>query len=82
MYACVGIPVYIMYRQRNKSILVNIKEWTYVPKEEGGWYNFIFIDWHCSYVSVVRVKTALLHLKPTEEVGCQGFSEKRRMLKV
>lgn len=44
VYACVGIPVYIMYRQRNKSILVNIKKWTDVPKEEGGWYNFIFID--------------------------------------
>lgn len=43
-YACVGIPVYIMYRQRNKSIPVNIKEWTYIPKEEGWWYNFIFID--------------------------------------
>ena len=44
VYACIGISVYIMYRQRNKSIPVNIKEWTYILKEEGGWYNFIFID--------------------------------------
>lgn len=36
VYACIGISVYIMYRQRNKSIPVNIKEWTYIPKEEGG----------------------------------------------
>ena len=34
------------------------------------------------YISGVKVKTALLHLKPTEEVGSQGFSEKRRILEI
>lgn len=44
VYVCVGIHVYIMYRQRNRSIQVNVKECTYMLTEEGWWYNFTFID--------------------------------------